>query len=250
MGGYGYRGNHMARALGLGAPRSNKGQRGVEKRLNALAGLTPLKGDRLLDVGCGDGTYTRRFAEGFKHVTAVDVEPERLLDFRTEIAGTEFGRIVIRQMAAEELDLPNDHFDAVTTIEVLEHVQDLDLTIAQIHRVLAPGGRFLITTPNRWFPFETHGPILFGKRRRPHWAPFLPWIPPLHRRLADARSFTVTGLSRQIETKGFTLTGVDYIMPPFDRSGIGGKIRKVTDRIERSRFRWFGMAMVLVFEKD
>lgn len=241
----------MERALGLGAPRSNKGQRGIEKRLNALAGLTPLKGDRLLDVGCGDGTYTRRFAEGFSHVTAIDVEPERLADFRTEVAGTELEqRLVIKHMAAEELDLPSDHYDAVTTIEVLEHVADLDATITEIHRVLAPGGRLLITSPNRWFPFETHGPIMFGKRRRPHWAPFLPWIPPLHRRLADARSFTVKGLSAQVEAKGMTLTGVDYIMPPFDLSGVGGKIRRITDRVERSRFKWFGMALVLVFEKN
>jgi len=240
----------MTRPLGLGAPRSNKGDRGVEKRLTALAGLTPLKGERLLDVGCGDGTYTRRFAEGWEHVTAVDVEPARLIDFRTEIAGTELDRIVVRQMPAEQLDLPNDAFDTVTTIEVLEHVQDLDLTISEIHRVLQPGGRFLITSPNRWFPFETHGFFLLRKRR---WAPryslFLPWIPPLHRRLADARSFTVKGLSRQIECQGFTLVGVDYIMPPFDRSGLGGKIRRLTDRVERSRFKWFGMALILVFEK-
>lgn len=240
----------MTRPLGLGAPRSNKGARGVEKRITALAGLTPLKGERLLDVGCGDGTYTRRFAEGWEHVTAVDVEPERLIDFRTEIAGTEHDRIVVRQMPAEKLDLPNDTFDTVTTIEVLEHVQDLDLTISEIHRVLGPGGRFLVTTPNRWFPFETHGPIIFGKRRKPHVAPFLPWIPPLHRRLADARSFTLKGLSRQVEAKGFRLVAVDYIMPPFDRSGLGGKIRRLTDRVERSRLKWFGMALVLVFEKN
>lgn len=242
----------MTRTLGLGAPSSNKGQRGLEKRLKALAGLTPLKGERLLDVGCGDGTYTRRFAEGWERVTAVDVEPERLNTFRTVIAGTEMDlRVGVREMPAEHLDLPNDAFDTVTTIEVLEHVKDLDLTLNEIHRVLIPGGRFLVTTPNRWFPFETHGFFfLRAKRWKPRYGPFLPWIPPLHRRLADARSFTVRGLSRQVEARGFTLTGVDYIMPPFDRSGLGGKLRKATDRIERSRLKWFGMAMILVFEKN
>jgi ubiquinone/menaquinone biosynthesis C-methylase UbiE len=222
----------------------------VDKRINALAGLTELTGDRLLDVGCGDGTYTRRFADGFKHVTAVDVEPDRLEVFRAETAGTAAAaRIEIRQMPAEHLELDDESFDAVTTIEVLEHVRDLDATLSEIHRVLAPSGRFLITSPNRWFPFETHGFFLFGKRRPPRYGPFLPWIVPLHRRLADARSFTVPGLSKQIEAKGFRLIGVDYIMPPFDRSGLGGKIRRVTDAVERSRFKFFGMALILVFEK-
>ncbi|ADB31789.1 Methyltransferase type 11 [Kribbella flavida DSM 17836] len=240
----------MTRALGLGAHRSNKGDRGVEKRITALAGLTELSGGRLLDVGCGDGTYTRRLAAGFDHVTAVDVEPERLAVFRSEVAGTELaGKLVIRQMPAEQLDLPDASFDVVTTIEVLEHVRDLDASLAEIHRVLVPGGRFLITSPNRWFPFETHGFFVLGKRRPPRYGPFLPWIVPLHRRLADARSFTVRGLSRQIEAQGFRLVGVDYIMPPFDRSGLGGRIRPLTDGIERSRLSFFGMALILVLEK-
>jgi ubiquinone/menaquinone biosynthesis C-methylase UbiE len=239
------------RPLGLGAFSSNKGERGVEKRIGALAGLTPLKGDRLLDVGCGDGTYTRRLAPGWTHVTAVDVESERLSAFRGAIAGTDLERrVTIRQMSAENLDLPDASFDAVTTIEVLEHVADLDAAIDEIHRVLEPGGRFLITSPNRWFPFETHGFFFLREKRwAPKWGPFLPWIIPLHRRLADARSFTVRGLSRQIEAEGFRLVGVDYIMPPFDRSGLGARVRRITDRVERSRFKWFGMALVLVFEK-
>jgi ubiquinone/menaquinone biosynthesis C-methylase UbiE len=243
---------HGYRPLGLGAFSSNKGERGVEKRIGALAGLTPLKGDRLLDVGCGDGTYTRRFAEGWAHVTAVDVEPERLAAFRRAVAGSELERrVVIRQMSVERLDLPDASFDAVTTIEVLEHIPDLEAALDEIHRVLVPGGRFLITSPNRYFPFETHG-FFFVREKRwpPRYGPFLPWIVPLHSRLADARSFTVRGLSRQIERRGFRLTGVDYIMPPFDRSPTGGRIRAVTDRVERSQLKWLGMALVLVFRKE
>jgi ubiquinone/menaquinone biosynthesis C-methylase UbiE len=240
----------MKHELGRGDVRSNKGERGVEKRIAALTRITPIRGERLLDLGCGDGTFTRRFADSFDHVTAADVEPERLGMFRAAVDGTPLeSKLVIREMPGEHLDLADGSVDMVTMIEVIEHVESVSGTLAEVHRVLTPGGRLLITTPNKWFPFETHGFLLFGKRRSPQYFPFLTWITPLHRRLADARVFTKKGLTRQAEAQGFRLVGSDYMMPPFDRSGLGGKIRKVTDRIERSRLKFFGMALILVFEK-
>ena len=220
-----------ARALSHGAKSSNKGERGITKRLEALARLTPLAGGRLLDVGCADGTYTRRLAAGFLSVDAIDIEPERLADFHHSL--TRMDRT----------------FDMVTAIEVLEHVADLDGTLSEVSRVLKPGGRFCVTTPNRWFPFETHGPIIAGERRRPWAAPGLPWVAPLHRRWSDARAFTKGGLSRQAAVHGLTLVGVEWMMPPFDRNGLGKKLRPFTDWVERGPFAFFGMALVMVFDK-
>jgi SAM-dependent methyltransferase len=241
----------MTRELGRGAVRSNKGDRGVEKRLSALGALTDIGGTHLLDLGCGDGTYTRRLAEHFDRVTGVDVEPERLEMFRAEVAGTPLAdRLVIHQMAGEQLDLPDATFDVVTMIEVIEHVASVEQTLAEVHRVLTPGGRLLLTTPNTWFPFETHGFFFRGRRRPPQYGPFLTWVPPLHRRMADARTFTRSGVSAQAADQGLRLVASDYMMPPFDRSGVGGRIRAVTDRVERSPLKFLGMALVLVFEKQ
>ena len=60
------------RELGLGGRSSAFGNRGVEKRLGALESLTELRGERLLDLGCADGTYTVHLAEGFARVDAVE----------------------------------------------------------------------------------------------------------------------------------------------------------------------------------
>jgi len=238
-----------SRALSHGAKSSNKGERGITKRLEALAALTPLTGRRLLDIGCADGTYTTRLAAGFKDVDAIDIEPERLDDFLAKLVATVDRKVSVYEMSADKLDFPAGVFDMVTAIEVLEHVGDLDGTLAEVHRVLTSGGRFCVTTPNRWFPFETHGPLIAGKRR-PSWvAPGLPWIPPLHGRLSDARAFTRRGLARQAAAHGFTLVGGSWIMPPFDRHPIGRRIRPVTDWVERGPLGFLGMALVLVFEK-
>jgi ubiquinone/menaquinone biosynthesis C-methylase UbiE len=212
--------------------------------------LTTLEGERLLDVGCADGSYTRRLAAGFSSVDAIDVEPLRLEEFRMSIEGSPLSnKIRIAEMSAEELDFDDGTFDAVTTIEVLEHVTNLDRAIAEIQRVLKPGGQFLITSPNRYFPFETHGFLINGRRHAPLHGPFLPWIVPLHDRLADARSFTVRGLTPVIERYGFERIGFTYIMPPLDRSGAGRWLRPVVDGIERTPMKFLGMALVLAFHK-
>jgi cyclopropane fatty-acyl-phospholipid synthase-like methyltransferase len=233
------------RAISHGEKSSNKGERGITKRLDALATLTPLTGHRLLDIGCADGSYTRRLAEGFDQVDAIDIEVERLDDFRE--AGP--GWIAVAEMSADALSYPDNTFDVITAIEVMEHVGDVDAVLAEVARVLVPGGRFLVTTPNRWFPFETHKPIIAGKRRRPWVAPGLPWIPAVHRRFSDARAFTASGLARQASAAGLTMTGHTYIMPPFDASPVGKRIRPVTDWIEGSSLSFLGMALVATFEK-
>jgi len=238
----------MHNPLGLGKS-SAFGERGIRKRLDALARRTDLRGDRMLDIGCGDGAYTTRLAEGFDHVDAIDIQVDRLALFIERIAGSPVAKYTIREMSAAKLDYPDDTFDLVAAIEVLEHVAELDRALGEIRRVLKPGGRFAFTTPNRWFPFETHGFIYRGRRYPSARAPFLTWIGPLHRRLADARTFTATELRRRLSAAGLRTCSVDYIMPPFDRSSVGQRIRPITDLAERTPLRRFGMALVVTAEK-
>lgn len=237
------------RVLGLGHG-SAFGERGIAKRLAGLAANTTLSGGRLLDIGCGDGTYTFRLADDFEQVDAIDIQKERL-DLFYEALKTDprADKITVQDMSITAMDFPDNTFDLVVAFEVVEHVDDLDKALREVCRVLKPGGRFGLTTPNRMFPFETHGLLIRGKRYPPARGPFLPWILPLHRRLADARSFTSRGLTGQLRDAGLRPVGVEYVMPPFDRSSLGKKIRPLTDAAERSPLRVFGMALAVVSEK-
>jgi SAM-dependent methyltransferase len=239
----------MHNPLGLGKS-SAFGERGIRKRLDSLARQADLRGERLLDIGCGDGAYTIRLADGFNRVDAIDIQADRLALFTEQVKDSPAAdRITIVEMSATKLDYPDDTFDLVTSIEVLEHIEELDQALREIQRVLKPGGRFAFTTPNRWFPFETHGFIYRGRRYPPARAPFLTWIAPLHRRLADARTFTATELRRRLAAAGFRTRSVDYIMPPFDRSPVGQRLRPITDLAEQTPLRQFGMALVVTAEK-
>jgi ubiquinone/menaquinone biosynthesis C-methylase UbiE len=238
----------MTRNPGLGKP-IELGASGVEKRLAAFRRHWPLHGDRLLDVGCGNGAYTEAMAPAFARVDAVDVEPGRIQEFRGRLAGSSLaGRIHVHEMAAEGLDFPDGTFDVVTAIEVLEHVRSLEATLAEVRRVLRPSGAFLVTCPNRLFPVETHMVRALGREFPGRYLPFLPYAPRLHARMADARTFTARSLRALAVRHGLQVVAIDHVMPPFD-GWRGGRrwVRPVTDRLERSRLGVFGVSVVGVF---
>lgn len=238
----------MSVGYGLGNPSSAFGGRGVTKRIGAVRRQLPTRGDRLLDVGCGDGTYTVELSAGYVRVDAVDIEPARLEDFAARVAGTDLeDRIGLHKMSADALAFDANTFDRVTAFEVLEHLDHLEESLSEIHRVLKPGGAFSITTPNRWFPFETHG-VMWGERRRSALtAPFLPWVRPLHERMSDARAFTTQEMGRLLRDAGLRVRAIDYLMPPFDRRMRA--LQPVSDGLEGTPARVFGMAMVVTAVK-
>src|SRR3989304_5032789 len=85
---------------------------------------------------------------------------------------------------AERLPYASAAFDLVLSHEVLEHVPDDRRTVEEILRVLRPGGRLVLFTPNRGYPFETHG-IFWRGRYRFGNIPLGNYLPgPLRQRLA------------------------------------------------------------------
>lgn len=109
-------------------------------------------GEKLLEIGCGLGTELAELGRLGFDVTGIDLAPSavRVCDehlARNGIAGE------ARAMNAESLDFPDRTFDAVYSSGVLQHTPDIDRAIAEIRRVLKPGGRILIILYHRhsWF---------------------------------------------------------------------------------------------------
>lgn len=97
----------------------------------------------MLDIGCGRGESLRRYRalRGDLSLTGVD-----LLDFSASVpSGVTFAQV---DLEAGRLPFADASFDAVTVNQVLEHVRTPGIVVAEIRRVLAPGGSLYIEVPN------------------------------------------------------------------------------------------------------
>lgn len=109
-------------------------------------GLRPLAGKRALDVGCGAGLLAEPLARLGAAVTAVDAAAENIAAAQAHAEGV---GLAIDYRAGELAALGLDQFDLVTAMEVIEHVADKALFVAQLARHLVPGGLMILSTPNR-----------------------------------------------------------------------------------------------------
>jgi len=106
-----------------------------------------VRGKRVLDIGCGWGFLARKFAADRAKVTCLDLSSVTLEIARREGSKQELTMDFVRS-AAEHQPLKCS-FDIVTATDVLEHVEDLSAVIAEVSRVLKPGGLFGFVTVNR-----------------------------------------------------------------------------------------------------
>jgi SAM-dependent methyltransferase len=104
--------------------------------------LAPAAGERILDVGCGDGFYDRRIAHIGALVDAIDARPERLA---LAMRWNPHPRVRLHHMSAEALEFPDNYFDKAVSICVLEHIADDEGALRHLHRVLRPGGRLVLS---------------------------------------------------------------------------------------------------------
>jgi SAM-dependent methyltransferase len=105
-----------------------------------LAGRT----GRHLDLGVGDGAFTTALHRDTKlDVVAVDAHPDYLRRLRAAEPGLASARV------ATALPFATGAFDSVSALDVLEHVADEAGTLAELHRVVRPGGLLVLTVPGR-----------------------------------------------------------------------------------------------------
>lgn len=112
---------------------------GVKKRI-------PPETQTLLDVGCGPGTFLGNFMDDSIQAVGFDISSSQI-----SYATNKYGKENLTFIAGEgDLPFSSASFDVITCIELIEHLdnQEIEKLLKECHRVLKPGGKFIITTPN------------------------------------------------------------------------------------------------------
>lgn len=100
--------------------------------------VAPGFGEVVLEVGCGRGHLTQALRAEGMDVTGVDLNPHVVEHGVTD---------GLYAMPAHALRVPDDAYDIVISFHMVEHVQNVDAALAEMARVLRPGGRLLLVYP-------------------------------------------------------------------------------------------------------
>lgn len=227
---------------------------GQQRRLDMVIehlGLTEKRsrGQALVN-GCGTGSYLEKLAPYYENIWGIDIEPSYLKEALLRCATSK-----LSLSACEQLPLPDKSMDMVFSHEVLEHVQDDQRAVAEMARVVKPGGFIVIFVPNRWFPFETHGFFLDGQYC---WGnvPLLNYLPSIwrdrfapHVRIYDIPR--IWNLYKDLPLKTVLWT---QLWPGFDAlarssSSAGLLLNALRFLMENTAMRVFGISHFLILQR-
>jgi len=109
-------------------------------------------GERILDIGCGNGHMLRKIKDEFHELYGMDISPSRLQEAKKkieELYPSDISKFkFIEENADEPLPFPDNYFDAVICVAVIEHVYDIFSLVREMYRVLKPDGYVIAEVPN------------------------------------------------------------------------------------------------------
>jgi ubiquinone/menaquinone biosynthesis C-methylase UbiE len=163
-----------------------------EECVTLIEWLAPASGERILDIGCGDGWWDHRIAAKGAHVVGVDIN-ERALAVaakRNKTPLTEF-----HSANAEALPFPDGSFNKAISMCVIEHFVNEDAVLGEIARVLKPGAPFILSADS------LTNPGIKTEERAVH-----------RRRYAVNTFYDIDLLREKLARAGFELEHAHYIL--------------------------------------
>lgn len=100
----------------------------------------------VLEIGCGTGATAILHAPYVKHIRAIDFSANMLAIAQGKAEAEHIHNVTFEQAAIEDLDISNQSLDAVLGLSILHLLRDKDIAIAQVYKMLKPGGFFVTST--------------------------------------------------------------------------------------------------------
>jgi 2-polyprenyl-6-hydroxyphenyl methylase/3-demethylubiquinone-9 3-methyltransferase len=173
-------------------------------RLDWIAQRTPLHGRSVLDVGCGGGILAESMAQRGASVLGIDLSAKplkvaKLHAMESGVSNLEYREVAVEALAAER---PSS-FDAVTCMEMLEHVPDPASVVVSCARLVKPGGTVFFSTLNR-----NAKAFLFAIVGAEHLLKLLP--KGTHEYAKFIRPSELAGFAREAGLETLELAGLEY----------------------------------------
>lgn len=231
----------------------------LRKRMEWIESVAgPLRGKRVIDCGCGAGEYVRALTAGGADVWGIEYSEAKIRE-ALGVGDLPADRLSVGDI--ERTGFEDDHFDLALLNEVLEHVPDDRQGLREVFRILKPGGLVVIFSPNRLYPFETHGVTLRSGARLPHFTPLVPYVPTRwHWFVYWARNYWPWELRSLIRATPFSIVSCSYLWQTFENiSGnqprwmrvLSPLLRAVAGLLERTpMLRSFGASQLIVAQKS
>jgi ubiquinone/menaquinone biosynthesis C-methylase UbiE len=212
-----------------------------------------LKDQRLLDLGSGRGPFLIDATKRGAQAVGLEYNPEYIRITR-ERAAKEDITVDVRQGEAEHMPFPDASFDFVNINEVIEHVRDPHAMLAEVRRVLKPGGGAYISVPARYGLHDPHYNLYFVNWLPRAWADgFIKLFGRQKdyadhsagmQRLADMHYYTYSGILQEIARAG--LVARDIRAWRIQHEMRGGKRLVVTGMYFFIRPFWFDSFHILL----
>lgn len=124
---------------------------------------------KVLDLGVGNGFTLSFLSQVFPDSVGCDIDNLAIKSTK-ELLNKVNIKIPVILYNGIKLPFADNTFDIVTAVEVVEHVNDYDLFLREINRVLKKDGILHITTANKWWPYEPHFKLFFLSYLPKKWA--------------------------------------------------------------------------------
>jgi ubiquinone/menaquinone biosynthesis C-methylase UbiE len=204
-------GDYQYRALHSGHPLQRFWHAGKLTMIDRLIRPHLSAGSRVLEIGCGAGNLLLQATVAGSYPLALDLSMQALTFVRSRLEEARSGveapsGYALTQAIGERLPLADESFDCILLSEVIEHLEAPQHSIREAARVLRPGGRLLITTPN----YRSFWPVMEWLVDRLNMAPKMAGEQHISR-------FHSSSLNRMLRELGLQIgySGSIYHLSPF-----------------------------------